>query len=108
MLTSFQVAVGGYVTENGDLLCEQCFDRGDTFAKPVSNYELDEWQSERGYGYEWEYEHDDDEEEVLVQKADESYEDFNARLNEYHEECEPALFDDNGHELREAYHYHRT
>jgi hypothetical protein len=107
MLTSFQVAVGGYITEYGDLLCEECFDRADTYAKPMSNYELDEWQSSEGYGHDWRYDHDDDEDGVLVQRADESMDDFDTRVNEYHEECEPALLDVNGHELREAYHYHR-
>jgi hypothetical protein len=52
MLTGFQVATGAYQTEDGEVLCEGCFDRGDAYCRPVSNYALDEWQSaaaEDGY-----------------------------------------------------------
>lgn len=82
MLTGFQVAIGAYVTEDMDLLCEDCYRLEDVYAKPVSNYELDEWQSQEAYDYEW----DDDDEAVD------------------HQYCEPELLDVNGHELREAYH----
>ena len=83
MLTGFQASTGAYVTEDGELLCPSCFNDGDTLARPVSNYGLDEWQSEDATGYEW----DDDD-----------------GLD--HSECEPALFDANYHELRAEYHYH--
>ena len=81
MLTGFQVSTGAYMTEYGELLCEDCFDRGDTYAKPVSNYALDEWQSGSSDGY-------FDGEEG---HAEDCY-------------CEPALHcDDCGGELREQY-----
>ena len=47
MLTGFQVATGAYMDEYGELLCEECFDNGDSFCRPVSNYALDEEQSIR-------------------------------------------------------------
>jgi len=46
MLTAFQCAIGAYQTEGGELLCESCFRGGDAYARPVSNYALDEWQVE--------------------------------------------------------------
>lgn len=82
MLTAFQVETAAYVTESGELLCPECFDDGDTYAKPVSRYGLDEWQTAYAEDHEW------DEDDGLD-----------------HAECEPALYDDNGHELLAEYHY---
>jgi hypothetical protein len=48
MLTGFQVATGAYRAEYGELYCESCFEGGDVYCVPVSNYILDEWQSEVG------------------------------------------------------------
>lgn len=93
MLTSFQVSTGAYVTEDGGLLCKQCFQSEDTYPKPVSNYELDEWQSETSQDHEW---FDYDVTDAIEQD----------RIQTYHKQCEPALYDINGHELREKYHYH--
>ncbi len=96
MLTAFQCATGAYRTEDGELLCENCFDGGEDFARPVSNFELDEEQNARTEDYDWSYDRDPD-----AGPLDEDQD-----LNEYHRGCEPALYDDNGHELREAYHEH--
>ncbi|MES2156062.1 MAG: hypothetical protein V4510_13090, partial [bacterium] len=41
MLTAFQCETGAYMTENGELLCEDC--ARDDFTKPVSRYELSCW-----------------------------------------------------------------
>lgn len=81
MLTAFQVQTAAYVTEDGEILCSECFDRGDTYAKPIIQYVLDEWQTSEAQDYEWPEDGVD------------------------HSECEPALFDLNGDVLLEAYHY---
>lgn len=95
MLTAFQVSTGAYMTENGELLCTSCFESEDVYAKPVGNYSLDEWQSEEarsrqlvctGEAFVDEMEADDDQPK--------------------YDECEPALYDTNGHEIRAEYHFH--
>ncbi len=96
MLTGYQVSTGAYETEDGELLCEQCFERGDVFARPVSNFELDEQQALQADGYDWSYEADPDAGPL----------DPDQDLDAYHQGCEPALYDEDGHELREAYHEH--
>lgn len=56
MLTAYQCETAAYQTEDGELLCPECFDRGDTLARPVSRYALDEEQSARGQdAFSWEY-----------------------------------------------------
>lgn len=45
MLTGYQASTGAYQDQDGELYCENCFDRGDSYARPVSNYELDEAES---------------------------------------------------------------
>lgn len=85
MLTSFQVAIGGYTNDDGELFCEQCFIDGTAGScRPVSNYGLDEEQTYRAEGYEWD-------------EPD-------------HDGCEPALVCDGcgEAELREEYHDHAT
>jgi hypothetical protein len=99
MLTGTQVATGGYVTESGELLCEQCFEWGGTYARSISNYELDEWQSSNAYGTACAMDEDGDTE--WIDQDDE----VDAGVVVY-DECEPALYDDAGHELRDEYHYH--
>lgn len=44
MLTGYQMLVGAYMTHDLELLCERCFESSDQCARPMSNYELDEWQ----------------------------------------------------------------
>jgi hypothetical protein len=86
MLTGFQVATGAYRAEYGEVICESCFDSGDTYCIPVSNYELDEWQSTSGAdGY--------------CAVADEPWDNYEAECG-----CEPPLLCDScGNELREAW-----
>ena len=60
MLTAYQVSTGAYVTEDFELLCERCFDYGDTYCRPVSNYSLDEWQAGQSDCYEGEDGHVED------------------------------------------------
>jgi hypothetical protein len=51
MLTHYQVQTGGYVDENYELFCISCFNStGDLFCRPLSNYDLDEWQTENSRG----------------------------------------------------------
>jgi len=100
MLTGTQVATGGYVTENGELLCERCFEMGDDYARPVSNYELDEWQSSNSTGLYCVIDEDGDHD-----RWNDEYEDVEPGERKG-EECEPALYDEAGHELRDEYHYH--
>jgi hypothetical protein len=99
MLTSFQVATGAYQDENGDFLCEECFEKGDTYARPISNFELDEEQSHAAEGWrDWNY----GDEQVEV--SGETY--TLGRDDQWHVEacgCEPPLLDLYGHEIREAY-----
>lgn len=47
MLTAYQCETVAYQTEYGDLLCPDCFDRGDDFARPLIRYSLDEEQTYR-------------------------------------------------------------
>jgi hypothetical protein len=44
MLTGFQVSTGAYISDGYELLCESCFENGNDYCRPISNYELDEWQ----------------------------------------------------------------
>ena len=59
MLTGFQVATGAYEpydNVDGELICPSCFDNGETYARPVSNYALDEEQAARAEGWlDWDY-----------------------------------------------------
>lgn len=100
MLTAFQASTGAYMTEDGELLCESCFESEDVFAKPVSNYGLDEEQTASSEGsFDWDYADQIREVDGVSQ----------ALINDHwHVEacgCEAALLDANGHELREAYWY---
>lgn len=45
MLTSYQLETGAYVTQDGEILCDDCFELGNEYARPMSNYELDEYQT---------------------------------------------------------------
>jgi hypothetical protein len=98
MITAFQASIGAYMAEDGELLCEDCFASGDRFARPVSNYELDEEQAYASEGaFDWDYAEG---KRTVDGKA------F-ARIDGlWHAEacgCEAALLDINGHELREPY-----
>lgn len=95
MLTAFQASTGAYMTEDAELLCEECFASEDVYARPVSNYTLDEWQSE------------DARSQQLVCTGEAFVDEMEADDDQpKYDECEPALLDANGHELREEYHYH--
>lgn len=96
MLTAYQASTGAYVTEYGELLCSGCFDDGDTFARPISNFGLDELQTEFAEGL------------VCSVGSDGKQ----VWLDGYKEpsgptfpDCVPALRDENGHELVEEYHW---
>lgn len=98
MITAFQAALGGYITEHGDLMCEDCFRSEDTYARPMSNFELDEWQTQDAERLSWDY----------AERVSETEDGTKVALLDgvWHVEgcgCEPALYDMNGHELREAY-----
>lgn len=62
MLTSYQVQTAAYQTEDGELLCESCFDEGEFFCRPVIRYELDE--QETAMSVDWEPWVDDEEHHV--------------------------------------------
>lgn len=87
MLTGFQVSTGAYSDENGELLCETCFDRGDSYCRPVSNYELDERQAQ------------DSEDMLSYQEGEEQHvEDCSCQLALYCDSCgddiRPSFDDD--------------
>lgn len=118
MITAYQAATGAYLTEYGDLLCDACFASGDDYAKPISNYGLDEEQTAYAEGYEWSdttctCDHDEDDHAgAWLDSIDGAHclddcdcEEFTAVK---HDGCEPALFDTNGHLLLDEYHDHPT
>lgn len=97
MLTGYQCATGAYSTEDGELICPQCFDDGETFARPVSNYELDEYATAVSGEIDW-----DDAEYVVTDDAGT----HGLIRGVWHLEdcaCTYALEDEAGHELVEAY-----
>lgn len=101
MLTAAQCATAAYMTEDGELLCPSCFDRGDTYAKPLSQYSLDEWQSSSESDLDWQY-------ADKIREADEDEDRPTQALIRgiWHAEaccCEDALYDEAGHELVERY-----
>jgi hypothetical protein len=85
MLTAFQCEIAAYVTENGELLCPECFESsfetGDDYAKPLIRYSLDEWQTGSDEGF--------------------VCDDYTGEGDTCG--CESALLDEDGHELVEAY-----
>lgn len=49
MLTGYQVETIAVMTENGEFFCLDCWDRNGDYARPVSRYELDEYDTESSY-----------------------------------------------------------
>jgi hypothetical protein len=85
MITAAQAAIAAYETEFGEIYCDCCwFDNGGKYARPVSQFEVDERQSSYANGYEWD-------------------EDDHPTCNE--NGCEPALYCDGcGDELAPEWH----
>lgn len=127
MLTGFQCETAAYITEFGELLCPDCFDRGDTLARPVIRYSLDEEQAARADGYEWPDNEDNPAQDViddlreiarvgllnpLLHDADVANAEADALDEAWthrHDGCEPALYcDEGGEALLPEYHDHDT
>jgi hypothetical protein len=99
MLTGFQVATGAYETEDGELLSETTFDQGEHYARPVSNYELDERQTQEARDW-LDWEHLDTE---VVEDGIEYRQGLDGMWHIEDCGCEPDLIDIYGVTIRDSY-----